>query len=345
MEASPSSNPASLFHLRSAAMDDSYRPLPTLYLVFLAIWCLSTFSWALNTMRNRHFQVSNLQCIMAAVPLIKAVQLGLSYSFWYSCIKLQVCSLWISFGVYVTGIIFQTASLMSFMLISHGYCIMYERLSVPERRITAALGFGLYLTLVGYKAAIPYFTVFGLLNYSVSFYLIFRHISQNLVILREELSSMEDGSVQSIDIALRMKYTMFKKFQGAMQIVAVVEFLVFMNVAEAPDNYWLRLLVRECAQFCIYLYIGWTFRALGASTHFSVMRALKSTWEMKLPPIYRVEMDAADFNDVASRSWQFGVPTSHSSQLKNTIDPLVVLVQNPRSASKVASDYTTCHQV
>ncbi|KAK8938287.1 hypothetical protein KSP40_PGU017955 [Platanthera guangdongensis] len=345
MEASPSSNPASLFHLRNAAMDDSYRPLPTLYLVFLAIWCLSTFSWALNTMRNRHF-VSNLQCIMAAVPLIKAVQLGLSYSFWYSCIKLQVCSLWISFGVYVTGIIFQTASLMSFMLISHGYCIMYERLSVPERRITAAMGFGLYLTLVGYKAAIPYFTVFGLLNYSVSFYLIFRHISQNLVILREELSSMEDGSVQSIDNALRMKYTMFKKFQGAMQIVAVVEFLVFMNVAEAPDNYWLRLLVRECAQFCIYLYIGWTFRALGASTHFSVMRTLKSTWEMKVAPYISRPLPNTAYNEDDLHISFLLQPTSHSSQFKNTIDPLLVLVQNPRSASKAASDYTTsCHQV
>ena len=64
-----------------------------------------------------------------------------------------------SFGVYVTGVLFQTASFVSFLLISHGYCIMCERLSVPERRTTAALGCVFYLTLVGYRASVPYFTV------------------------------------------------------------------------------------------------------------------------------------------------------------------------------------------
>ncbi|KAI0515981.1 hypothetical protein KFK09_008652 [Dendrobium nobile] len=341
MEASPSSsnsNTASVFHLRNTALDESYRSLPSLYLGFLAIWCFFTVSWAVNTWRNRHFQINNLQCVMAAVPLIKAVQLGLSFSFWYSCTKLQICSLWMSFGVYVTGILFQTASFMSFILISHGYCIMYERLSVFERRLTAAFGCGLYLTLVGYKAAIPYFTVFALFNYFLSFYLIFRRISQNLLVLREQLNSMEYENVQSMHNTLRMKYTMFKKFQGTMQILAVVEFLVYVNVAEAPNNYWLRLLVRESAQFCIFLYIGWTFSALGASSHFSVMPTMKSKWEMKLPPVYSIEMDAADFNDLASRDWQFGVPTYHPAQFKSSVDPLLVLVQNPRYVSKVTPD-------
>lgn len=77
----------------------------------------------------------------------------------YSCFYFQTCSLWISFGVYVTGILFQTASFVSFFLISHGYCIMCERLSVPERRTMAALGCVFYLILVGHRASVPYFTV------------------------------------------------------------------------------------------------------------------------------------------------------------------------------------------
>lgn len=64
-----------------------------------------------------------------------------------------------SFGVYVTGVIFQTASFVSFLLIAHGYCIMCERLSVTERRTTASLGCVFYLTLVGYRASVPYFSV------------------------------------------------------------------------------------------------------------------------------------------------------------------------------------------
>lgn len=77
----------------------------------------------------------------------------------YSCFYHHVCSLWISFGVYVTGILFQTVTFVSFLLISNGYCIMCERLSIQERRITAALGCIFYLTHVGYRASVPYFSV------------------------------------------------------------------------------------------------------------------------------------------------------------------------------------------
>ncbi|KAL6972771.1 hypothetical protein U1Q18_026944 [Sarracenia purpurea var. burkii] len=79
-------------------------------------------------------------------------------SIWYSCLNLHTCSLWMSFGAYVTGVLFQTASFVSFLLISHGYCIMCERLSVPECRTTAALGCAFYLTHVGYRASAPYFS-------------------------------------------------------------------------------------------------------------------------------------------------------------------------------------------
>lgn len=77
----------------------------------------------------------------------------------YSCFYNHVCSLWISFGVYVTGVLFQTVTFVSFLLISYGYCITCERLSIQERRMTAALGSIFYLTLVGYRASVPYFSV------------------------------------------------------------------------------------------------------------------------------------------------------------------------------------------
>lgn len=336
MEAAAASSSSSL---DLVTVDESYRVLPSLYLAFLGIWCFSAVSWTLNTWRNRNFQVSKLQWMLASVPMIKTLQLALSFSFWYSCTKFQICSLWISFGVYVTGILFQTASVVSFMLISHGYCIMYERLSIPERRKTAALGCVLYLTLVGYKAAVPYFTVLLLLNYSLSFYVIFRYISRNLFILREQLTLVEDEDLQTMHDALRTKYAMFKKFQGAMQIVALVEILVYMNVDETPESYWFRLLVREWAQVCIFLYIGWTFRTKEASSNFSVIPTMKFKWENTVPPIYSMEMDAADFKNLASEEWHVGVPTSFpSSHCKSSVDPLLVIVQHPHAASRGSSE-------
>ncbi|BBG98951.1 hypothetical protein Prudu_008481 [Prunus dulcis] len=184
-------------------LDESYRSLPSVYLAFLSIWFVSACSWTINTYNNRHLQTNNLQWTLASVPLIKALQLTLSFLFWYSCFHLQICSLWMSFGVY-------TASFVSFLLISHGYCIMCERLSVTERRTTASLGCVFYLTLVGYRASVPYFSVLLLLNYFISFYVIFHHISQNLLVLREQLSFIDNEDVHAMHDAVYTKYIMFK---------------------------------------------------------------------------------------------------------------------------------------
>ncbi|KAG6727825.1 hypothetical protein I3842_02G144300 [Carya illinoinensis] len=264
-------------------------------------------------------QTNNLQWLLASVPLIKALQLTLSFLFWYSCFNLQVCSLWMSFGVYVTAVLFQTACFVSFLLISHGYCIMCERLSVTERRTTAALGCVFYLTLVGYRASVPYFTVLLLLNYLVSFYVIFHHISQNLSVLREQLSFIEDEDVQTMHDAVYTKYTMFKKFQGVMQIVAIAETVIHMNLDDSSETYWLCLLVREWAQFCIFMYIGWTFRSQDMTPRFSVMPTLKSKGENVVPPIYSIEMDAATFRDFSRHQWHIGVPTSSCEGSKDAI--------------------------
>ncbi|KAH7685790.1 Transmembrane protein GPR107/GPR108-like protein [Dioscorea alata] len=328
--------PSNRFFFGSPSMEESYHSLPTLYLAFLFFWCVSALSWSINTWRHRRSQ-----WMMALVPMVKALQLGMSYIFWYSCIKLQMCSLWISFGVYVSGIIFQTAYFVSFMLISHGYCIMCERLSVPERRTTAISGCILYLALVGYKAAIPYFTVFLLLNYSVAFYMIFRHISQNLLVLHEQLNIIEDEESPMLHDVLQKKYKMFKKFQGTMQIVAVAEILVHINVDKTPDNYWFRLLVREWTQFCIFVYIGWTFRTRQASSHFSVVPTLKSKQKMMVPPIYSIEMDAASFKGFASQQWHVGVPTSFPPpQCGKSSDSLLVIVQHPALVSRPSPEVT-----
>ncbi|KAA8541764.1 hypothetical protein F0562_022916 [Nyssa sinensis] len=289
------------------SIDEAYRPLPSLYLAFMSIWFVSACSWTINTYKNRNFQTNNLQWTLASVPLIKALQLALSFLFWYSCFNLHTCSLWMSFGVYVTGVLFQTVSFVSFLLISHGYCITCERLSVPERRTTAALGCVFYLTLVGYRASVPYFSVLLLLTYFIAFCVIFRHISKNLKILREQLNFIEDEDVEAMHHAVYTKYVIFKKFQGVIPILAVAETAIHLNMDASLENYWLRLLVREWAVFCIFLYIGWTFRSQDSVPRFSVMPTLKSRSETKVPPIYSIEMDAATFKDFSSHEWHIGV--------------------------------------
>ncbi|GMN37169.1 hypothetical protein TIFTF001_006597 [Ficus carica] len=225
-------------------------------------------------------------------------------------------------------VLFQTASFVSFLLISHGYCIMCERLSVNERRTTASLACVFYLTLVGYRASVPYFSVLLLFNYLITFYVIFHHTSQNLLVLREQLSVIADEDVHTMHDAVYTKYIMFKKFQGAMQIVALAEALLYINLDDSSENYWLRLFVREWAQLCIVTYIGWTFRSQDLAPRFSVMPTLKSKGEATIPPIYSIEMDAATFKDFSSHEWHIGVATSCDESSR---DPVIVIIQQPHS--------------
>ncbi|KAF8675720.1 hypothetical protein HU200_047202 [Digitaria exilis] len=292
----------------------------------LAIWAASGFSWAFSSWRNRHFQANNLQWILAMVPLIKALQMALSFLFWYSCVHLQTCSLWMSFGAYVTGILFQTASFVSFMLISHGYCIMCERLSIRERRTTAVLGCLLYLSLIGYKAAVPYFTVFLLINYFASFYIIFRRTSQNLIVLQEQLSFVEEEEIHSLHGTLNTKYTMFKRFQGTMQVAAVAFIMVYMRADDTPENYWFRVLVREWVQFCIFMYIGWNFRIPEASLHLPVI----PPYDISMGDHHASYLQCGDGRSRFQRprlsdQWHVGVRTGSGCSAQ----PLLVLVQNP----------------
>ncbi|XP_047964100.1 uncharacterized protein LOC125208506 [Salvia hispanica] len=311
-------------------VDSLYKPLPPLYFAFMTLWLLSAASWTFNTYINRRFQPNKLQWMLASVPWIKSLQLGLSFLFWYTCFYANVCSLWMSFGVYIMGVLFQTSAFMSFFLISHGYCITCHRLSLSERRTLVALGTVFYLTLIGYRGYVPYFSVLLLFNYLIVFYVIFSHVAQNITVLRDQLSFIDHEEVQAMYNAVYTKYTMFKKFQGAMHVVAVAEFAMFISLDNSLETYWIRLLVREWAQLFIFLYIGWIFRSQQLVPRFSVMPILRSKVETVIPPIYRIEMDAETFKEFRCHEWQIGVPSVACKRNTNAKDSSVlVVIQHP----------------
>lgn len=69
-------------------IDESYRPLPSLYLAFSFIWLCSACSWTLNTYKNRHFQVKIL-------PFLSTVCSALIL--WNGLLENQLLLLWDSF--------------------------------------------------------------------------------------------------------------------------------------------------------------------------------------------------------------------------------------------------------
>ncbi|XP_043706750.1 uncharacterized protein LOC122656339 isoform X2 [Telopea speciosissima] len=116
-----------------------------------------------------------------------------------------------------------------------------------------------------------------------------------------------------------------------MQIVAMAETLIYINADETSDDYWLCVLAQEWAQLCIFLYIRWTCRSQEFSSNFSVMPNLKSKGESMIPPIYRIEMDAAAFKDFSSHEWGIGLPTSSPPHAESSADSFIVMVQNPHA--------------
>ncbi|GJV28061.1 retrovirus-related pol polyprotein from transposon TNT 1-94 [Tanacetum coccineum] len=111
-----------------------------------------------------------------------------------------------SFGVYATGLLFETASIVSFLLIPHGYCITSERLSVPERRAMAVIGCVFYLILVGQRASIPYFSELDAASFKD-----FSRRGWQIGVAKKE-SSDEDFRLLSEDEEYAMAVRDFKKF-------------------------------------------------------------------------------------------------------------------------------------
>lgn len=225
---------------------------------------------------------------------------------------------------------------------------MHEQLSTSERRTIAGLVSLLYLTLTGYKAAVPQFAVFVMLIYLLMLCMIFRHLSRNIAFLREELQHIEDNGVQIMRTAIHTKYIMFKKFQAAMLMMVVAEILMHTKTSALASEYWVQLLVREWTEIGFLFYIGWTFRSRELSPFFTVIPTHNSTGQRTLPPIFSIEMNENDFNNLDFREWHIGVRTSQSG-CEDVNRPMVVVVQHPGASreeftkgsncSKAASEY------
>ncbi|KAG0578025.1 hypothetical protein KC19_5G198800 [Ceratodon purpureus] len=315
-------------HSVAGDWDRTYRSLPDLFFGLAILWSFLVVVWTSNTWSKRRWQTSNLQWVLTVIPAMKSLVMGLSFVFWYSCLHLKTCSFWVAFGVFVSRIFFETACFVTFLLISYGYCIMHEQLSLTERRTVAGLTSLLYLTLTGYKAAVPQFAVLIIFIYAVLLYVIMAHIARNLSLLREQLQQIQAEGVHMMQNAVHTKYTMFRKFQGAILAMVVLEILMHAQAESVVNEYWVRLLVREVTEVTIFFFIGWTFRSREQTPFFNVMPRSNTAGQRTLAPIYSVEMNERQFSKLDYKEWHIGVPTS----LSRTGDgnrSMLVIVQNP----------------
>ncbi|GAQ89821.1 hypothetical protein KFL_005660050 [Klebsormidium nitens] len=313
----------------ATSWEESYKPLPVIFLVLFGIWAALLALWCVNTWTKRRYQLSNLQWALTSVPLLKTLVLGMSLVFWYSCLSLDTCSFWVAFGVFVSRIFFETSCFVAFLLLAHGYCITHEQLTLTERRKIAVLAGLLYLTLTGYKAALPQFSVLVAVIYLLLLFVIFHQTGVNLAHLRAQQQGILEDGLQGMYCAVHSKYRMFRRFQGAMAFTLVVEVLMHAGGEGMADEYWIRLLVREVLELGIFAFIGWTFRSRQQSPFFAVIPTVQEEeGPRKLPPIHSVEMDENEFRSADFRDWHIGVPASAAYGAPYG-PAMIVIVQNP----------------
>eukprot|EP00243_Klebsormidium_subtile_P002692 TRINITY_DN15469_c0_g2_i1.p1 TRINITY_DN15469_c0_g2~~TRINITY_DN15469_c0_g2_i1.p1 ORF type:complete len:488 (+),score=109.98 TRINITY_DN15469_c0_g2_i1:529-1992(+) len=313
----------------ATSWEESYKPLPVIFLVLFGVWATLLALWCVNTWSKRRYQLSNLQWALTSVPLLKTLVLGMSLVFWYSCLSLDTCSFWVAFGVFVSRIFFETSCFVAFLLLAHGYCITHEQLTLTERRKIAVLAGLLYLTLTGYKAALPQFSVLVAVIYLVLLYVIFHQSGVNLAHLRAQQQGILEDGLQGMYCAVHSKYRMFRRFQGAMAFTLVVEVLMHAGGEGMADEYWIRLLVREVLELGIFAFIGWTFRSRQQSPFFAVIPTVQEEeGPRKLPPIHSVKMDENEFRKADFRDWHIGVPASAAYGAPYG-PAMIVIVQNP----------------
>ncbi|CAM6033727.1 unnamed protein product [Sphagnum compactum] len=292
---------------------ESYKPLPNLSLMLSLVWTLLACIWAINTWSKRRFQRSHLQWVITTIPVLKALVLGLTFVFWYSCLNFSNCSFWAAFGVFVARIFSELSCVISFLLIAHGYCIVHDQLSLTNCRRIGGLSFLVYLTLTGYKSGIQQFSVLVIVVYVVFLSVVMTNISCNLVMLQEHLEQLQDEVGERWHMGVYAMLIMFKQFRRAVTLMVVAKLMMHAQGEALANEYPRQLFIREVVEISILLYVGWIVRSRELTPFSTVIPILNSPSRQRaLPPIY-------------------SVPTSISKCASQM--PILVIVQSPGISS------------
>ncbi|EPS59503.1 hypothetical protein M569_15302, partial [Genlisea aurea] len=239
-------------------VDPSYRVIPPLHFIAAVIWGFSAAAWTLNAYTNSGLRLTpSIQLTVGSVAWIKALHHTVSFLFWYSCFYTRICSLWLSFGVYITGIVFRTTTLVSFTLVF--FVTNPRRISLPDdRREIAGLACFYYYSLVGYTASVPYFTILMAFNYVMTLYVVHSHASKTLILLRNhhKIFSPVNGNDDHDRVFFFFCFAFTRKFRTAIHVVIALELAAMMRLEGGLERYWMRFMVRECTLFFSFIYLG-----------------------------------------------------------------------------------------
>ena len=123
-----------------------YEPFRGIYLVFLILWIVlflaSTvmFVVVFKEINDEMFSLGNSMIRMVLiVTIIKAGYVGITYSFWTTCLDWGTCSYWLNVGRTNLKLVFETFLFLVLILIGKGWHISRDRISQFELRRTVLI--------------------------------------------------------------------------------------------------------------------------------------------------------------------------------------------------------------
>lgn len=125
--------PAGYFVLDPA--QGPYGPIPAMYYVVLTLWVLMSVYWIYATYYWHKNKCAMLCRVVAFIPIMKTVVLAFGAAFWTTCDNLAMCSFWMGVTLINTHLVFETGSIIVFILVAKGYSITRDNLNPNEWRL------------------------------------------------------------------------------------------------------------------------------------------------------------------------------------------------------------------
>lgn len=255
-----------------------YEPLTGVYAFVLACWFLMTVGWIYITFFVHRELAVALCKFSTGLPLLKLLDVVLGVTFWTTCNEWAMCSYWLGVALENVHLIYETMTVMVFLLVAKGWNITRYRIGVEDWRLIVVVISLFYMSLSiilvlenGVLDTVGFWIAIGVI-YGIVYYILFKNVLEQLRKLNIQVSLLEPNMPPTIIGPLLEKHRMY----------VILLFLIFCSfsieiacnaIIAKTATLWKTLCVYEVSNMLIFLAIGFMFRPREYSPFFFMVPA------------------------------------------------------------------------
>ena len=345
----PSSPDCSLFPAKDCAayippgyyplldVQGPYEPLTGVYSFVLASWFLMTVGWIYLTFFV-HPEHSVALCKFATgLPILKLLDVTLGVAFWATCNEWAMCSYWTGVAFENVHLIYETMTVMVFLLVAKGWNITRYRINVEDWRLIVLIISLFYMSLSiilvlenGVLDTVGFWIAIAII-YGIVYYFLFKNVMEQLRKLTIQVSLLEPTMPSTIIGPLLEKHRMYIILLVLIFCSFAIEITCNALIAKT-GTLWKTLCVYEVANMLIFLGIGFMFRPREYSPFFFMVPARMN--DVRTRAIATIEATDEDCNteevELAPLILPEGmISTRANGRRQAAIPNSMVLIRNP----------------